>query len=209
MKVSVVMASWLANPQRQDLDKKFVRAVKTFLNQTYEDKELIIVSDGCQKTIDLYNEHFKKEKNIKFFASPKQIPYSGGIRDIGIKMADGDIICYLDSDDLFSKTHLQTIVEQFDINKYDWVYYNDYLAIDPDFKKFQLRWVDPRWASIGTSAIAHKNFLKYPLSVDIQWFSGYGHDFLFVLKLASAGTKYKKLEKNPGYIVAHTGNSDW
>ena len=51
MKISVIMASFLQMGHKTNQDIKFVRAVKSFLNQTYKDKELIIVSDGCQKTI--------------------------------------------------------------------------------------------------------------------------------------------------------------
>jgi glycosyltransferase involved in cell wall biosynthesis len=42
MKVSVIMASWF-NPQRKNMEQKFIRSVNSFLNQTYDDKELIIV----------------------------------------------------------------------------------------------------------------------------------------------------------------------
>lgn len=201
-KVSVIMASFF-NPNRKNMDKKFIRAVKSFLNQTYKgEKELIIVADGCQQTKKIYEENWKNVKEIKFFLSQKMPMYSGGIRDIGIKISDGDIICYLDNDDVLGKTHIETIVSDFDLN-FDWVYYNDYLVLDSQFKKFQKRYVDPRWASIGTSSIAHKSPKICDKLSDLQWFNGYGHDFKLVLKLAALGTKYKKLKKTPQYIVCH------
>ena len=52
-KVSVIMASYLSvygTTPRPNLDKKFIRAVKSFINQTYPEKELIIVADGCTTT---------------------------------------------------------------------------------------------------------------------------------------------------------------
>jgi len=35
-----------------------MKAVKSFIKQTYDDKELIIISDGCNITNKLYDENF-------------------------------------------------------------------------------------------------------------------------------------------------------
>jgi glycosyltransferase involved in cell wall biosynthesis len=184
-------------------DKKFVRAVNSFLNQSYNgEKELIIVGDGCQKTKEIYEANWKDNIEIKYFGSPKQPTYAGGIRDIGIKIATGDIICYLDNDDVLGKTHIKTIVEQF-TDDVDWVYYDDYMVLNKEFTKFYTRYVDPRYGSIGTSSVAHKNPEKCDKLKDLRWFNGYAHDFLFVLKLAALGTNFKKLKKTPQYIVCH------
>lgn len=212
MKVSVIMASYLGDyPGNicKNKDKKFVRAVNSFLKQSYTgEKELIIVGDGCQKTKDIYEANWKDNKEIKYFGSPKQPTYAGGIRDIGIKIATGEIICYLDNDDVLGKTHIETIVEQF-TDDVDWVYYNDYLVLNKEFTKFEKRWVDPRWGKIGTSSIAHRNPKFCDKFSDLLWFNGYSHDWLFVMKLASSGGSFKKLKIEPQYIVCHTGNSNF
>ena len=202
-KVSVIMASYLLPypNSASNRDKKFLRAVNSFKKQTYENKELIIVSDGCPLTIELYNKYFSNEENIKLIQIPKQALYSGNMRNAALEIADGDIISYLDSDDILGSKHLQIIVEQFNLNEYDWVFYDDLMTLDNTFKKFHHRIVEPRWASIGTSSISHKN-LK---DVNVLWSDGYGHDFLFVFKLASNGYKFKKLKKTPEYIVCHYG----
>lgn len=203
-KVSVIMASYLLNypGAASERDKKFVRAVNSFKKQTYQNKELIIVSDGCPLTIEIYNRFFKNDSNIKLISIPKQPLYSGEMRNVALKVADGDIISYLDSDDVLGPNHLQIIVDQFNLEEYDWVFYNDLLLLDKDFKKFHLRIVEPRWASIGTSSICHKK------NINVEWTIGYGHDFIFMLKLASNGLRYKKLEKMPQYIVCHYYNFD-
>jgi len=206
-KVSVIMASYLLPypGSRSNADKKFIRAVNSFKKQTYENKELVIVSDGCPLTVDLYNQYFSNESNIKILQIPKQQLYSGAMRNIALDVVDGDIISYLDSDDVLGSKHLQIIVDGFDLNTVDFIYYNDLLVLDSTFKKFYLRIVEPRWASIGTSSISHKN-LEY-----VRWSNsgGYGHDFMFILKLASMGLKFKKLEKNSEYLVAHYSGGDF
>lgn len=204
-KVSVIMASYLLPypGSATNRDKKFIRAVNSFKKQKYDNRELIIVSDGCPLTVELYNKYFSNEPNIKLIQIPKQPLYSGTMRNVALDMADGNIISYLDSDDVLGSNHLKKIVDQFDLENYDMVYYNDYMTLDSSFKKLHLRIVEPRWASIGTSSISHKNLSE------LKWNLGYGHDFCFVIKMVSMGLRFKKLEKIPEYIVCHYANGDW
>lgn len=211
MKVTVIMASFLGNypGSAQYRDKKFIRAVNSFKKQTYQNKELIIVSDGCEITTRLYNENFKDDDNIRLIELPKQVLYSGEMRNVALREAEGDLISYLDSDDVIGKKHLETIVEQFDTDKYDWVFYNDYLVTSPDFKMLQTRVVETRFGSIGTSAVTHKNPKNIKNGKYLRWTSGYGHDFIFVYKLNALGTRFTKLSKNPQYLVCHYRNADF
>jgi glycosyltransferase involved in cell wall biosynthesis len=195
-------------PNRNQLDLKFKRAVNSFLKQSHEDKELIIVSDGCEKTIQIYNENFANENNIKLIPIPKQPIYSGVMRNIAYEVAEGDVVTYLDADDVIGRNHLNIIASQFDIDKWDWVYYSDYMALDKEFTKLHIRDVEPRYGSIGTSSISHKNPKLIKNGQYLQFSTGYGHDFIFVMKLASLGYRFKKLEKMPEYIVCHYFNYD-
>lgn len=204
-KISVIMASFLEDYPNaaKNRDKKFVRAVNTFLKQTYENKELIIIADGCTKTYELYQEHFGDISQVDCIIVPKQKLYSGEIRREGLKNATGDIVCYLDNDDAWGKKHLETIEKQF-TDDVDWVYYDDYLVLSKDFKQLHKRVVEPRFGSIGTSSIAHRNL---PEIKETGLFSdGYGHDWIAVLTLASKGLRFKKLEKAPSYLVCHWGD---
>lgn len=211
MKISVICASYLGRypGSASNRELKFKRAVKSFLNQTYEDKELIIVSDGCDITNKLYDENFKDIDNIKLIKLNKQNLYSGNMRNVAFDFAKGEIITYLDSDDAMGKKHLEIISKQFDINNYDWVYYNDYMVLNKEFTKLHIRKVETRWASIGTSAISHKNPKLLKNGKHLKWSDGYGHDFLFVFKLNSLGLTFKKLEEMPQYLVCHYKNADF
>jgi glycosyltransferase involved in cell wall biosynthesis len=213
MKVSVIMASFLAPypGAASNRDKKFIRAVNSFKKQTYTDTELLIVSDGCEITNRLYLENFSNDSNIHLLPIPKQPLYGALTRDIALQKATGDICLYLDSDDVIGKTHIQTIVEQF-TDDVDWVYYNDLMVLNKEFNKFFTRIVEPRYGSIGTSSIAHRNFYseKYKeLNQKPRWKNGYGHDWLYILDITSKGMQFKKLEKMPQYIVCHYANGDF
>jgi glycosyltransferase involved in cell wall biosynthesis len=104
---------------------KFIRAVSSFKNQTYENIELIIVSDGCEIVHKTYMELFKSDSKIKYaFVDKKGIPnmyelvdgkkyYRGVPRQVGITLANGDLITYMDSDDFLLSNHCQLIVQEF------------------------------------------------------------------------------------------------
>ncbi len=210
-KVSVIMASYLGNysGRASNPNQKFIRAVKSFLSQTYENKELIIVADGCDVTEKLYNDNFSSYENIKFVKIPKQSPYGGNTRNAGIDIATGEIISYLDNDDVLGKNHLEIVMSEF-TDDVDLVYYDDYLVMSPDFKKLHMRLNETRYGSIGTSSITHKNFNNEKFSKvkkNLKWDDGYGHDWKFIMSLILNGYQFKKLSKPSQYLVCHYGGT--
>lgn len=125
MKISVVMQVYLGEylNSRSMPKEKFIRAVNSFLSQTHKDKELVIVSDGCEITKKMYelyyedNEHIKfcylarnskKEKNM-YSVENNKITYRGLPRQLGCEIATGDIITYFDSDDIMLNTRLKDL----------------------------------------------------------------------------------------------------
>lgn len=211
-KVSVIMASYLGEYQGRtsNPNPKFLRAVKSFLNQSYENKELIIVADGCDETERLYNENFSKYDNIKLVKIPKQPIYGGETRNAGINIATGEIITYLDNDDVIGKNHLSIIVDEF-TDDVDLIYYDDYLVMSSDFKKLHQRLNETRYGSIGTSSISHRNYINDEKFINMKnvlgWTTGYGHDFTFISSLIINGFRFKKTSKIPQYLVAHYGGT--
>jgi glycosyltransferase involved in cell wall biosynthesis len=125
MKISVVMQTYLGDyvNSRSMPKQKFMRAVTSFLSQTQEDKELIIVSDGCEITKKIYELYYEDNEQIKFcylarnqqeekkmyaIENNKRI-YRGLPRQIGCEIATGDIITYFDSDDIMLQTRLKDL----------------------------------------------------------------------------------------------------
>lgn len=115
--ISIVMQSFLSDypGSRSNPEEKFIRAVYSVILQDDPDWELIIISDGCDITERLYNNYFKNYSNISFkkVAKPKNTEmysesegnkmFRGTPRAKGVSMACGNWICYLDSDDVFTR----------------------------------------------------------------------------------------------------------
>jgi glycosyltransferase involved in cell wall biosynthesis len=114
MKISIIMQSYLGEypGSRKNPSEKFIRSVYSVINQSIDTWELIIVSDGCNITETIYNNHFKNYNNIKFFKISKPIEtnmysngnYRRGIpKQVGLEKATGDWVIYLDTDDIILK----------------------------------------------------------------------------------------------------------
>jgi len=211
-RISVVMASNLGNYDKSAYDKipKFIRAVDSFLSQDYLNKELIIVSDGCNLTLDaVYKQYIDMDlldTVIKLYKIKKQPLFSGNVREYGLKKATGDIICYLDTDDMFSeKSHLTNIVQQFDLFNHDWVYYNDYIMTNSNAKI--VKNVKLEKGSVGTSSVAHLNlkktvFRKKTKAISWKGCDAYNHDWTFVERLMKQFPRYKKIY-GTSYLIRH------
>lgn len=208
-KISVVMASYLYeyDYSAKDRVRKFERAVYSFNTQNYSNKELIIVSDGCDITAKetmKFNGH-----EIKLVVSDKKPLFSGQIRHLGCQKATGDIICYLDTDDYLGANHLNRINECFeyypDIN---WICYDDYVVyiINPVTREViakEKRRVDLKKGMVGTSSIAHKNLSEF------SWYGcdGYGHDWDFISRIINSNKRGKIIHDGFEHYVCHIPNS--
>lgn len=198
------MASFLGEYEgcASDRENKFVRAVNSFLNNSYENKELVIIGDCCEQTESLLNDNFSEQLTngmIKFFNfKKKQKLFSGTLRSKGIEISEGDYIMYLDSDDMYGNHHIRTICEQMRNQRYDWAFFNDFVYGDMGLVTKQ---VELEKGSIGTSSIIHKK------SKNINWdkCDGYGHDYKFIERLINWSKNYSKLY-GASYIICHIPN---
>ena len=115
MKISIITITYNSSSSLQ-------RALDSVQSQTYKDIEHVIIdgasTDGTRKLIEAYA---KQHKNVKWVSEK-----DNGIYDAinkGIRLATGDVIGFLHSDDMFySVDSIGQIVAAFEQNQADVVY---------------------------------------------------------------------------------------
>lgn len=96
-----------------DRHEYMLRSIKYFLQQDYENKELIIIDDS---PLNLKLNHI--ENNIKYIHLPKKLSI-GTKRNIGVQNSGGSIIMFWDDDDIYSKDRMSIQVKQIIQDKCD------------------------------------------------------------------------------------------
>lgn len=91
-------------------------AIDSLLNQSYTNWELLLVNDGGEP---INVEKF--DQRIRYFELNTNYGQSVA-RNIALRLAKGEIICYLDDDDIFLGNHIQTIVDALQENVAQFVY---------------------------------------------------------------------------------------
>lgn len=80
--------------------------IKTVLNQTYTNWELILIDDkSTDKSVELITPYLKKDKRIKLLKNKTNL-HAALTRNRGIDIAKGKYIAFLDADDLWMPTKL-------------------------------------------------------------------------------------------------------
>lgn len=125
MKISVIMSAYNAQ-------NTIRRAIRSVLNQTHKDVELIVVND-C--STDDTEKIIKKYKDNRIVYIKHDVNLGAGCaRNTGIKHATGDYIAFLDSDDYYNKEYLQTMADGTEDGKFD-IVSSGYIAIEGKHKK--------------------------------------------------------------------------
>ncbi|MGL4226321.1 MAG: glycosyltransferase family 2 protein, partial [Rickettsia sp.] len=83
-----------------------IEAIESVLAQTHENFEVLVIDDGSTEDISELTEICKKDKRIKYFRKENEGPSAA--RNLGIQKATGEYIAFLDSDDLFMPSKIET-----------------------------------------------------------------------------------------------------
>ncbi len=109
-------------------EKYIGEAIDSVLNQTYKNIEVLVVNDGStDHSEEIIKSYLEKDKRVKYIFQDNNGVSSA--RNKGLENADGEIISFLDADDIWEKNNLEEKVGfiQSDPSTH-WVFSDCYLA---------------------------------------------------------------------------------
>ena len=118
-------------------EKYLPQALKSVLNQTYDNWELIFwdnfSSDSSREVLMQFSD-----KRIKYYYT-KNFTSLYEARNLAIKKASGEFISFLDTDDVWLKNKISTQVNFFQKNKKFNIVYSNYYVLDQIKNKKYIR----------------------------------------------------------------------
>ena len=124
-KISVIIPTY----NRQDIVSKAVRSV---LNQTERDLEVIVVDDGSTDNTRAVIENLA-DARINYFYKTNGGPASA--RNFGLSRAGGQYVAFLDHDDLWPENYLEVMLSHLENNAEFGVVYSPITVVYPDGRK--------------------------------------------------------------------------
>ncbi|HBA69219.1 MAG TPA: glycosyl transferase family 2 [Lachnospiraceae bacterium] len=108
MKLSIIVPVY-----NMAADGKLEYCLDSLVNQTVEDYEIIAVDDCSTDNSFEILKHYEERFPDKFHAVHSEVnKHQGGAKNIGLKMAQGDWIGFIDSDDWITSDMYQRLIER-------------------------------------------------------------------------------------------------
>ena len=159
-------------------------AVQSVLDQQFKDWELVIVNDGGDREVDKILQSLWDKRMVYAYAR-----HSGNARtfNVGLRLARGDIIGFLDDDYILYPEHLQRVVSHMDAHP-------DCKAVYTDLKRV---WMDGK-----TGAVLKE---KININQELQP----GKPLEDVMNFLAFAIRRECLDRAPGFLEGLRYADDW
>ncbi len=161
MKVSIILPVY-------NVGNYIENNIKSLINETYKDIEIIYVSDGStDNSVDIIKKYMKSNKNIILYEKE-----NGGVssaRNYGLSKATGEYIMFVDSDDVLDEDTIKKLVDTLTINNNP-----DIVIFNYDIVSIGKR--EPSKIMDGVSRFITPN--EYMITTPCPWNKIYKREFL-------------------------------
>lgn len=141
------------------------QCINSILNQSFHNLEVILVDDGSPDACpQICDDYAKKDQRLKVIHKENGGPSDA--RNVGLDIASGEWIAFVDSDDFLEPTMLQTLYEAAVTQKADMAVCN---AAFFDSQRYLCK---PDWFSVNDGCISGLDVLKtgrIPTSLVVPW----------------------------------------
>ena len=196
-KISIILPTY-------NSDDVLENAIKSVIEQTYKNWELIIIENGKKGQAEQVVQSFSDKRIIYMY---QEQPNVSNARNIGLENVTGKYVSFIDSDDRYEKDFLQKMVQYLEQNNlqlvtcgYKKVYDKSQMLIKDNTSIFKTTNIkeyleitkenylyNELWNKLYISSIIKENNIKFDSDYEL------GEDFIFNLD-------YTKFIEKAGYI---------
>ena len=106
-----------------NVEKYLIECLDSAINQTYLEKEIIIIDDGSTDgTVEIISNY--QEQHPQILAIRTENRGQSAARNTGLEIASGDFIIFLDGDDWIEKNTIELCLKTIQENEVDLVMFN-------------------------------------------------------------------------------------
>lgn len=159
MKISIITVTFNSVATVRD-------TIESVLKQEYKDYEYLVIDGGSKdNTVDIIKEYEQKFEGRMRWVSEKDKGMYDGINK-GIRMATGDVVGIINSDDFYHRTDIFNIINnEFEDNKDIQAVYGDVRFVNPDNLEKTIRYYSSKhwkpWRFRFGFMPAHPTFFTY------------------------------------------------
>ena len=124
----------------------FLRCAGSIVSQTYKDFEWVVSDDLSKPSVDSVFIDIKEDSGLRLVdVNVVKLPEKSGriiARNVAMKEAKGEWICWLDSDDEYSSIYLSAMADAIRLNPDYKIFNFNHLIFDYNYKVHERRFID-------------------------------------------------------------------
>lgn len=136
------------------------KAIDSCLNQTYKNIEIIVCDDhSTDGTQEYIANRIKEDERIKYCVTPDGKKGANAARNTAIKLAKGEYLAFLDSDDYLTEESIACRVEKFETNPNVGMVYGNVFC---ESGRKKIKWI---YTDISKEKVHQRKYLMQELSL--------------------------------------------
>ena len=199
----------------RNMEDTIKSCINSLLNQTYKNKEIIIINDGSDdKTLPIIQKIKRENKKISFKVITTEKKGISHARNLGYELAKGEFVAYSDADCILVKNWLDAVIPHFKdpkvalvggvtIFRSDNSYSSIYRQIEFEKRYENITKKEVVWAG-GPGSIFRKSVLEEIGGFNPNWVHGEDAEISFLIY-----EKDYKIIKENSAITYHVAEKDF
>lgn len=206
-------------------EKYIKKTIISLINQTYKDFEIILVNDGTPDNAVFIAEKILKEYDLAYVIVNQENKGQGESRNSGVRVANGEWLFFLDSDDVLQPNTFSKMTDVINNNREINFVFSDFQNVDLG-NEFKIATYDKGVNFFDSSEIQRKFLFRDEIVLapgtlfNTEWYNRnnlkfknipYSEDQIFIWEALSKVTKVAKIRiplynyiMRPGSIMSST-----